>query len=270
MAFTVLSFIQIMYGQDCNNVTVEAFPMIPQSGLNSYFGVRVSLTQPYYQNVTVSGYIWDGPDEHGFNTDHPYTLTIAAGSLSAETAVNFYQTGPAAEGAANITSVSPCPSAEINTELTQLFKNLDPSILQSQDSAAVENYLAPKTPDIVNYVQATYGEDLNQICEGNQTWIFLAGFIVAINEAYGENGSNGYNNYITKIKKPMSSWANNSLAAVATLSRSNPQFRLKWVSCAEAALGIGAIASLIDDYGALLSGSVRTALGVFKNIAKRY
>jgi hypothetical protein len=109
MAVCVLSFVQFMYAQECSTVTVEAFPMDPQSGQYSYFGVRVSLAQPYYQDVTVNGYIWDGPDDHGYNENHPYTLTIVAGYLTAETAANFYQTGPAAEGAANITSVSPCP-----------------------------------------------------------------------------------------------------------------------------------------------------------------
>jgi len=97
------------FAQDCSTVSVEAFPLNPQSGQYNYFGVRVSLSQPYNEYVTVSGYIWDGPDDHNFNTDHPYTLTIYPGDLTAETSVFFYQTGPAAEGAANITSVSPCP-----------------------------------------------------------------------------------------------------------------------------------------------------------------
>jgi len=110
----LLSFSQIARAQSpCDAVSVEVFGMNPQTGFYSYFGVRVSISQTYSQNITVSGYIWDGPDEHGYNENHPYTLTIVAGSLSAETPVTFYQTGPAAEGAANITSVSPCPVPEI-------------------------------------------------------------------------------------------------------------------------------------------------------------
>ncbi|HEY6914611.1 MAG TPA: hypothetical protein VI413_08045 [Paludibacter sp.] len=104
----LLSFSAVVHAQSpCDAVSVEVIAPQWQTGYYSYFGVRVSLPQPYYQNVTVSGYIFDSPDHE--TTDHPYTLTIPAGSLSAETSTDFYQTGPAAEGAANITSVSVCP-----------------------------------------------------------------------------------------------------------------------------------------------------------------
>jgi len=109
----LLSFGTIVHAQSpCDAVSVEVIAPQWQTGQYSYFGVRVSISQPYYQNITVSGYIWDGPDDHGYNEDHPYTLTIPAGSLSAETSVDFYQTGPAAEGSANITSVDPCPNSQ--------------------------------------------------------------------------------------------------------------------------------------------------------------
>lgn len=113
----LLSFSTIIHAQSpCDAVSVEVFGLDPQSGFYSYFGVRVSISQTYYKDITVSGYIWDGPDDHGYNENHPYTLTIAAGSLSAETQANFYQTGPAAEGAANITSVSPCPGPALTIQ----------------------------------------------------------------------------------------------------------------------------------------------------------
>lgn len=77
-----------------SQVTVESFPMNPQSGSHNYFGVRVTLAQTYTENVTVTGYIYDMGG--GANTNTPFSLTITAGDLTAETAPNFYQTDPTA------------------------------------------------------------------------------------------------------------------------------------------------------------------------------
>jgi hypothetical protein len=81
-------------------VTAEAFPMDPQSGSYNYFGVRVTLAQTYTEDVTVTGYIYDMGG--GANTNNPFTLTVTAGNLTAETAANFYQTDPTATAEATL------------------------------------------------------------------------------------------------------------------------------------------------------------------------
>lgn len=98
--------------QDCSGVTVDAFPRNPQSGLYNYFGVRVTLSAPFNQDVTVTGYIHAGSDEAN-NTDHPFTLTVPAGSLSAETQDDYYQTGPTGDAGITVASINPCPVSEI-------------------------------------------------------------------------------------------------------------------------------------------------------------
>ena len=75
MACCVLSFVQFTYAQECSTVTVEAFPMDPQSGQYNYFGVRVTLAQAYTQDVTVTGYIHKDADEWN-NQDHPFHLVL--------------------------------------------------------------------------------------------------------------------------------------------------------------------------------------------------
>jgi len=80
-------------------ISVEAFPMDPQTGTHNYFGVRVTLSQSYGQDVTIKGYIYD---EGSPDTNHPYTLTVTAGYTTAETAANFYETGPANTATANM------------------------------------------------------------------------------------------------------------------------------------------------------------------------
>ena len=73
-----------------SQVTAEAFPMNPQSGSHNYFGVRVTLAQTYTEDITVTGYIYDMGG--GANTNNPFSLTVTAGNLTAETAANFYKT----------------------------------------------------------------------------------------------------------------------------------------------------------------------------------
>jgi hypothetical protein len=80
-------------------ITLDLISPEPQTGQYNYFGVRVTLAQAYSQNVTVEGYIYDEGDP---NTNHPWTLTIPAWNLTAETAVTFYQTGPATTANADI------------------------------------------------------------------------------------------------------------------------------------------------------------------------
>jgi hypothetical protein len=84
-------------------VTVETFPLDPQSGSHNYFGVRVTLTQTYSNNVTVTGFVYD--EGGGANTNNPFSLTVTTGNLTAETAANFYQTDPTASATAEIGTI---------------------------------------------------------------------------------------------------------------------------------------------------------------------
>jgi len=97
--FLIVSFILYSFTLKAQ-ITVEAFPMNPQSGQYNYFGVRVTLAETYTDNVTVTGYIYD--EGNGPNTNHPFTLTVPAGELTAETAANFYQTDPTATAVAEL------------------------------------------------------------------------------------------------------------------------------------------------------------------------
>jgi hypothetical protein len=87
---SLLLFYQTIQAQ----VTGEVIAMDPQSGSHNYFGVKVTLSQTYGHNVTVTGYICD--EGNGFNANHPFTLTVLTGELTAETAANFYETDPTA------------------------------------------------------------------------------------------------------------------------------------------------------------------------------
>ncbi len=85
-------------------VTIEAFPMDPQTGQHNYFGVRASVPELQSNDVIVTGYIYD---EGGApNTNHPFTLTITAGDLTAETVATFYQTDPTANAAVVLGSIT--------------------------------------------------------------------------------------------------------------------------------------------------------------------
>ncbi|MFW2475338.1 MAG: hypothetical protein ACN4EP_00390 [Sediminibacterium sp.] len=88
----------------CADFTVVAFPLDPQGGSNNYFGVRVTLTRTYDQNVTVTGYIYD---EGSPNQNTPYTVVVSSGNTSNETAATFYQTDPASLAVVSVTSASP-------------------------------------------------------------------------------------------------------------------------------------------------------------------
>jgi hypothetical protein len=116
MSLSVLAFHSNVNAQ-CSTVTVEAFPLEPQSGNHNYFGVRVTLAQTYDQNVTVNGYIYDQGE--GANTDHPFELTVTTGNLTAETSSTFYETSPAIEAIAEISSVTPCPVFDLSEEESQ-------------------------------------------------------------------------------------------------------------------------------------------------------
>lgn len=83
-------------------VSFEVFPMEPQSGGNNYFGARVSVNQVYNYDITTTGYLYE---EGNPDTNHPFSLTISAGNLSAETAANYYSTGPASNASGHLASI---------------------------------------------------------------------------------------------------------------------------------------------------------------------
>lgn len=82
-------------------VSVEAFPMDPQTGQYNYFGVRVTLAQTSAEDVTVTGYI----HAEGGGSNNQFTLTVTAGNLTAETAANFYQADPTAIASAELGTI---------------------------------------------------------------------------------------------------------------------------------------------------------------------
>lgn len=73
-------------------LSVEAFPMNPQTGQYNYFGVRVTLAQALAHDITVEGII---QEEENPNVSQPFSLTVTAGNLTAETAPNFLAACPA-------------------------------------------------------------------------------------------------------------------------------------------------------------------------------
>jgi hypothetical protein len=89
----------------CDAVTLELIHPVPQNGLYNYWGVKVSISQPYHVDITVSGTIY----QEGQQYVDGWQLTITSGNLSAETSVDYYQTGPATTAEASISSVSACP-----------------------------------------------------------------------------------------------------------------------------------------------------------------
>ncbi len=107
LLFAFFAFNAVINAQSsfCAGIVVETFAMDPQSGSHNYFGVKVTLDQAYNQNITVNGYVYD--EGNGMNTDHPFTLTVTAGNLIAETVGNFYETDPTATGVCEISSQSP-------------------------------------------------------------------------------------------------------------------------------------------------------------------
>jgi len=103
----IIGFVTCLQAQICNGVSVEAFPRQPQTGSHNYFGVRVALTQPYSQSVTVTGTIHSSVDPGSYPTAI-FTLTVSAGSLTAQTSDDFYQMDPTGSAAVTVESVTPC------------------------------------------------------------------------------------------------------------------------------------------------------------------
>lgn len=84
-------------------INVEITYPAQQTGQYNYYGVKVILDQPLNGSITVNGYVYDDGSP---NNNHPFTLTIPGGDISAETEWNFYQTCPACGAAASLSAIS--------------------------------------------------------------------------------------------------------------------------------------------------------------------
>lgn len=94
--------------QYSGTISIESFPRNPQVGQYNYFGIRATVSFKYEKNVVVTGYIHAAEDEEN-NQDHPFTLTVFAGDLTAETSDDFYQTDPTGTASVTIASIVPYP-----------------------------------------------------------------------------------------------------------------------------------------------------------------
>lgn len=110
LACFFLISISSVKAQDCSGVSVEVIAA-SQGGQYNYFGVRVTLAQPYGQDVTVTGTI---SDDGGGGNSQPFELTVTAGSTTAETGTNFFQTCPACDANVSVSSITPCPSNSLD------------------------------------------------------------------------------------------------------------------------------------------------------------
>lgn len=188
-----------------SQVTVEAFPMNPQTGSHNYFGVRVTLSQQYPVDIIVAGYIYDVGE---YNTNHPYSLTVTSGNLSAETVANFYETGPASIAEADINSMTSDPAFSllnlsvglldfITTQLNELnsegedicteVNSLTTDVSSSSGELTIPNW--------VRFVQISREIDLL-----NNQWgeLYADKMEEIINYAYSMNAVNGSNNEATR------------------------------------------------------------------------
>jgi len=147
----------------CETVSVQAYDMYPQSGAHNYFGARVTLSQVYGQDVTVTGYIHAGSDEWN-NQDHPFTLTVTAGSLTAETAADFYETDPTGDAAVTVASITPCPPAT-NESFQQQCDHMLDYIKYTLEYVASRNIDPSNQTELDNAINIAKGE-YNSISPG--------------------------------------------------------------------------------------------------------
>lgn len=141
----VIVIVLFLSGKLQSQITVEAFPRNPQTGQYNYFGVRVTLSQTYSENVTVTGYIFD---DGSYNTNNPFTLTVTTGNLIAETDDDYYQTSPAENAAVETATISTAYAGatiifEVNNNILRFanFSDINAVINQLNDDYE-DNYAA--------------------------------------------------------------------------------------------------------------------------------
>jgi hypothetical protein len=128
--------------------------------------------------------------------------------------------------------------------LIELYRNLDPKILGSDDSLAVEQYLLPFNQKVVAYVKEHYDTDLSAQFKLDDPTILISGLFIADLET-----------------------------REGPYTKEAPLDLGQLMSCVAAAIGLGkGIKDLIKGYTALFEGgaSMSTLLGVIKNFAIRY
>ena len=120
--------------------------------------------------------------------------------------------------------------------LSDLFKTLDPRLLQSRDELAVAEYLTQLNAEIVSYVLTQYGEDLTGSFALDDPNLFCAGLLIAYAEDY---------------------------AGV------DPATRAPVVDCLLDAFGVSDIVNQIND---ILdgNGSITVSIQIIKKIGRRY
>jgi len=247
---------------------------VNEPGAYNSFGVRITLNQVNSEDVTVTGVVYDSENQ---SVSENFSITVTAGYLTNEED-DLLISGRESYAQTTINSISPCPVSS----LIETFKSLNPTTLQSTDTVALAAYFAPINSVIVNYVYAKYGEDLNSICDGEQDWITLYGFIIAMCENYYDNGDSLEMDETANIgnRRNQVSFASISslIHADTYISKFSPliedelmseiNFKPKWVNCAIATLtGISTIETLLMGYGSLGATQV---LSIIKGIARRY
>ena len=85
----------------------------------------------------------------------------------------------------------PVKQSKASGGLIGIYKNLDGATLRSTDEATVARYLQTVTPQIVDYVRKSYGEDLEELADGHAANIFFYGFLIAHYEASAVAGKMG-------------------------------------------------------------------------------
>jgi hypothetical protein len=108
----------------CGSVTSEVTYPSPQGGSYNVFGVKISITEPYSEAITVSGII--SPEGDGTQNGIEWSLTIPQGQTSAETPVNQFQFDPTVMAELHINNVTPCPgNSEFNILSAKYFDSLN-------------------------------------------------------------------------------------------------------------------------------------------------
>lgn len=184
----MMTFCTISNAQ-CEGVVVEVFPVNPQTGVHNYFGVKVTLVHSYYQDITVNGYIYDDGD---YNTNHPYSLTVVAGNLTAETSATFYETGPTISAEIETNSVSPCPSSLTSEAILSSMNSTElENLINQEDSVGLYSSFSPGASQMAGYVLWKYDEDIRDQVDSFPHLVVLTGLFLygAENDIQGDTTS---------------------------------------------------------------------------------
>ncbi len=99
----------------CVSLTEQILAPYPQTGLNNFFGIKLSIDTLVTQDITITGYL----DNQEGGT-YPYTLTISGGTYSVETANNVLMGSSTAVAINVITNVTPTTGLTTTTGTTYI------------------------------------------------------------------------------------------------------------------------------------------------------